>query len=156
MKSKLLGFAFLVAMTGVASAAKVNWEGALQVTAISPSATCIAGDIPFADHYLVAYSPKGLGTNSATDSFLGTFRQRSATSYRVVGLPTTGVSYTGTQVGGRGTSSSWIGQFISFSSTPAVVTTATQVVVINARISNFQGVTGCTATVQGAFVLRRD
>ena len=155
MKSKLLAFAFLVATTGVASAVtKVNWEGALQVTAIAPSTTCIAGDIPIGDHYLVSYSPKGISGNSATDSFIGTYRQRQAASYRVVGFPAAGVSYTGTQVGSRGTVNTWTGQFVSFASSP--VTATTPFVQVNARISNFQGVTGCTATVQGGFVLRRD
>lgn len=154
MKSKLLALAFLAAMTGTASAAKVNWEGAIQVTAVA--GTCVAEGIPVGDHYYAAYSPADLGDNEP-DAFLGLFRHRGAASYQVVGSdPSPNKNYKGTDVGSRGGRGAWTGKFVTFNTTPATLTPATQTFAMNAKISNFGDTPGCTATIQGGFVLRRD
>ena len=152
MKSKLLAIAVLIAMTGVASA-RESWQGTFMVTAVA-GAGC-AGETAVGDHFLATYLPANV-SNNGTNTFMGFVRTRGAWSLRVAGLPTANETYSAMLIDGRAEFGPNGGRVLAFSTIPATVTATTQTIVINTRLSNFHGTTGCTATIQGALVLRRD
>jgi hypothetical protein len=124
------------------------------VTAVA--GTACAGEVAVGDHFLAMYTPANVSDNGP-NTFIGFFRARAAWSLRVAGLPTANETYSAMQIGSRGGFGlPTAGKVVSFSTNPATVAATTPTIVINTRISNFHEVTGCTATIQGALVLRRD
>lgn len=151
MKTKILAIALLAGMTVTASA-RENWQGTFMVNAVNAGCN---GEFVVGDHFLALYMPANI-SNNGPNSFVAMVRQRQATSLKVVGLPAANKNYSAMTIGGRGEQITSAGKFNSFSTTPATVTGTTPTLVINAVITNFQEITGCTATVRGALVQRSD
>jgi hypothetical protein len=149
----------LFGFTSVAQA-KVSWQGEVMVTAVS-GAACAANKDAVGDNYLADFEPSGVTGNSA-NSFLSFLSRRSAFALKVAGSikptsPATTKAYTGVFVSGRGEFSTGpTGSFSGVTITPASIAATTDVVSIVATIANWQSDVGCTATIHGAFVLRRN
>ena len=152
MKSKLLAIAIILATTGVVSA-RESWQGTFMVTAVA--GTACTGEVVIGDHFIAMYTPANVSDNGP-NTHLAFYRPRSAWSLRVAGLPTANETYAAMQIGSRGGFDPSSGRVLAFSTAPASVVATTPIVAINTRISNFHNVTGCTATIQGALVRRRD
>jgi hypothetical protein len=150
MKSNLLSLAFLAAMTTAASAT-VSWQGEVMVLS-STGASCAAAELVAGQHYFSAYLPQNL-SNNGTSSGLTFLTRRSASAIRFTSMGPN-ATYTGTRINGRGGFAAANGLIVSMTRTPAVVTATTPTLVINATITNFDGTTGCTATIRGAYVQR--
>ena len=152
MKSKFLALTFLVAMTGAATA-KENWQGEVMVRVLT-GAACAEENLQVGDNYLSNYLPEGIADNGP-NSFLSFLTRRSAFAMRFASTEPNS-PYAGIKLTGRGNFFPRNGLLVSFATTPANVTATTPTLVINARISNWEGVLGCTATIRGAYVLRVD
>ena len=150
MKSKLLALAFLVAMTGAASA-RTNWVGG--VTILATTAQCTNDRHQVGDTYLGTYQPKNNATitDNSPSNFLSLTFHRGAFSIKFDAL-TAGTPYTAVHISGRGHHNTPTGTIAQMSTTPPTVAATTQTFVLNARITNWFNTPGCTATIRAAFV----
>ena len=151
--SYLLCALALAALTSTA-VAKVSWQGEVMVTAVS-GAACAANGDAVGDQYLGLLLPKGLG--NGPNSFLTFLSRRNAFGMKVAGGLANGKAYSSVFISGRGEfGSSPAGKIQTITISPNPLTATTDVVSVVATITNWQTDVGCTATIHGAFVLRRN
>lgn len=141
----------LLASVSIAEA-RVNWQGTVMFTAVSPQ--CTSDGWAIGNNFLSTFLPSGLSNNGA-DTSIAFLQQRNAYSFRLVGRPTAAKAYVGVGINSAGGFYSTSGAFYNFVMQPAVITATTPSIYVTGTVTNFAGTTGCTATFSGAYVLRR-
>lgn len=128
---------------------RVKWRGDL--TWLSLSGTCSSWN-PTLEHMIARFRPSGLGTNGSYSN-LTLFYQTYALGFRVSGR--FGTAFRTVDAQDIGSGMGYWNPAVRFTSqVPAVLTTATDQLVINGQIRGFDYTPTCTATFRAT--LQRD